>query len=101
VIDADVAVRELKAEGVQLVATDLSADMSPYQADFTKPLALMIGNESRGLDDEMLALADVKVRLPMSEQVESLNASVASGVLMYEVVRQRGWSYKMLMKIHK
>ena len=90
VMDIDAAVAELKACGVQLVATDLSAEMSPYQADFTKPLALMIGNESRGLSDDMLDLADVKVRLPMSEQVESLNASVASGILMYEVVRQRG-----------
>ena len=90
VMDVEVAAKELKANGVQLVATDLSTDLSPYQTDFTRPLALMIGNESRGLSDEMLALADVKVRLPMSEQVESLNASVASGVLMYEVVRQRG-----------
>jgi len=90
VMDIELAAKELKANGISLVATDLSASLSPYQADFTKPLALMIGNESNGLSAEMLALSDVKVKLPMSEQVESLNASVASGVLMYEVLRQRG-----------
>jgi len=90
IMDIGVAIKELKTNGVSLVATDLEVDMSPYQADFTKPLALMIGNESKGLSDDMLEVADIKVRLPMSAQVESLNASVASGILMYEVVRQRG-----------
>jgi len=87
--DIEFAAAELKARGIELIATDVKASISPYQADFTKPLALMIGNESKGLSAEMLALSDVKVRLPMSAQVESLNASVASGVLMYEVLRQR------------
>ena len=90
IMDTVLAANELKANGISLIATDLSASQSPYQADFTKPLALMIGNESRGLCPNMLALSDVRVKLPMSPQVESLNASVASGVLMYEVLRQRG-----------
>jgi len=85
------AATELKSAGIELIATDLSANISPYQADFKKPLALMIGNESRGLCAEQLALSDTKVKLPMSADVESLNASVASGVLMYEVLRQRGF----------
>jgi len=85
----EVAAAELKKSEICLIATDLSASVSPYQADFTKPLALMIGNESNGLSSEHLAFADLKVKLPMAPQVESLNASVASGVLMYEVLRQR------------
>ena len=80
---------KLKEKGISLTASDLSAGKSPYQSDLTKPLALMIGNESKGLNAEMLALSDVKIKLPMALGVDSLNASVASGILMYEVLRQR------------
>ena len=90
ICDIQLAAKELKAANIQLIATDLSATITPYEADFKRSLALMIGNESQGLSQDMLALADIKVKLPMSAQVESLNASVASGVLMYEVLRQRG-----------
>ena len=85
----DIAAAKLKEEGLKLIATDLSAEKSPYQVDLKQPLALMIGNESKGLSSDLITLADIRVKLPMNSDVESLNASVASGILMYEVLRQR------------
>ena len=90
--DIELAAVKVKESKIKLIATDLSARESPYQTDLTKPLALMVGNESKGLSSELLALADYKVKLPMALEVESLNASVASGILMYEVLRQRMWN---------
>jgi len=55
--------------------------------------AILIGNEAAGLSETALGLADVRVSLPMSPYVESLNASVAGGILLYEAVRQRGKFY--------
>ena len=57
--------------------------------DYTGPSGFLIGNESRGLSEETADLADSYVRIPMCGNVESLNAAVASAVLMYEANRQR------------
>jgi len=57
--------------------------------DYRGPSAFLIGNESRGLSDETANMADTYIKIPMCGQVESLNAAVASSVLMYEVNRQR------------
>ena len=68
------------------------ADMngtSCWEADLREPLALVIGGEAEGASDEAQRLADGKLSIPMSGQVESLNAGVAGSVLMFEVVRQR------------
>ena len=56
---------------------------------YTGPRAFLIGNEGNGLTDETAALATDYIRIPMSGQVESLNAAVAASILMYEVSRQR------------
>ena len=60
------------------------------QADLTGGIAFAIGNEGRGVSDELKAAADLKVRIPMEGDIESLNAAVAAGVLMYEAYRQEG-----------
>ena len=57
--------------------------------DFTRPLALLIGNEGNGVPAEIAAMADGAVTIPCPGPVESLNASVAAGVLLYEASRQR------------
>jgi len=54
-----------------------------------KRTAIIIGNEAKGISDDIAALADMPVRIPMPGRAESLNASVAAGLLMYEVVRSR------------
>lgn len=81
--------KKLKAQGICLYAAHLKGVETYDRQDYRKPSAFLIGNESRGLSDETAAFADVYVKIPMCGQVESLNAAVASSVLMYEVNRQR------------
>ncbi|MBC7186858.1 MAG: RNA methyltransferase [Calditrichaeota bacterium] len=82
------AVRRLKAEGVQIVIlehTDCSHDfrVAPYRF----PLCLVVGHEHHGVSDEVVALADLAVEIPMAGVKESLNVSVAFGIAVYEIVR--------------
>lgn len=61
---------------------------SIYEIDYNKKV-LVIGNEANGVSDEILGLADSKVKIPMIGKTESLNASVATGVILYEYVRRK------------
>ena len=78
-----------KEKGIRLFAAHLKGEVSYDQAEYREAGAFLIGNESRGLTDETAALADTLVRIPMLGRVESLNAAVASAILMYEAARQR------------
>lgn len=80
----------LKKAGYWIVGTDVDAENMYYQVDVTGPIVLVIGNEGKGLGEVVKKRCDYLVRLPMIGQVQSLNAGVAAGVLLYEVVRQRG-----------
>ncbi|WP_166246027.1 23S rRNA (guanosine(2251)-2'-O)-methyltransferase RlmB [Paenibacillus turpanensis] len=82
-------IEELKEQGFWVAGTDVTAKQSVHQADFTMPLALVIGNEHKGVSRLVRDKCDFLVKLPMVGHVDSLNASVAAGVLMYEVLRQR------------
>ncbi|MCM3750160.1 23S rRNA (guanosine(2251)-2'-O)-methyltransferase RlmB [Paenibacillus pasadenensis] len=79
----------LKQEGIWIAGADVSASGDVYRTDFNLPLALVIGNEAKGMGRLIREKCDFLVKLPMLGQLNSLNASVAAGVLMYEVVRQR------------
>jgi len=85
---SDLAQR-LKSSGIQLVGTSLDTEAELFQADFTKPTALLIGNEGSGIDDGLLQMCDSLVKIPQVGRTESLNAAVASGIVLYEVARQR------------
>ena len=81
-------VEELKARGLWIYAADM--DGSPWcQTDFTGPTALVIGSEGRGVGRLVKEKADFVVSLPLKGNINSLNASVAAGILCYEVARQR------------
>ncbi|WP_424769137.1 23S rRNA (guanosine(2251)-2'-O)-methyltransferase RlmB [Paenibacillus sp. sgz302251] len=80
---------KLKEAGVWVAGTDVSAAQDVYKMKFDMPLAIVIGNESKGMGRLIKEKCDFLVKLPMLGQLNSLNASVAAGVLMYEVVRQR------------
>lgn len=82
-------IEQLKEEGVWVAGADVSATQSVYEADFKLPLAIVIGNENRGIGRLIKEKCDFLVKLPMHGHINSLNASVAASVLMYEVVRQR------------
>jgi len=79
----------LKNSGLKLVAVTEKANNLHFQENLSGPVALIMGSEGEGISEAYLKLTDVKVKIPMFGEIESLNVSVAAGVLMYEVVRQR------------
>ncbi len=83
------AVRFLKDSGFNVVAVSEKADFNYTLGDYTAPTALVMGAEDVGISPEVMALCDTKVSIPMFGHIGSLNVSVAAGVMMYEVVRQR------------
>jgi 23S rRNA (guanosine2251-2'-O)-methyltransferase len=81
--------RELKDRGVWLIGTTDDAEKDLYQADFSGPVALVMGSEGEGMRRLTRETCDMLVNIPMQGAVESLNVSVASGVSLYEARRQR------------
>lgn len=79
----------LQQSGLKLVAATEKATDVYYNVDLNAPFALLMGSEGEGISAEYLKKADVKVKMPLLGEIDSLNVSVAAGVLMYEVVRQR------------
>lgn len=86
--EAEDVARRIKESGRHLVATAMDGAALYSETDLCEKTALIIGNEGNGISEEMFALADLKVRLPMRGAVESLNAAVAAAILMYENVRK-------------
>ena len=81
--------RELKERGLWLVGTDDAADKTLYEADLKGPLGLVMGSEGEGMRRLTRECCDQLVSIPMAGAVESLNVSVATGVALFEAVRQR------------
>lgn len=82
-------VKYLKDNGYRIVAVSEKATTNYTAADYSGPIALVMGAEDKGISPEILNLCDEKVFIPMFGKIGSLNVSVAAGVMMYEVVRQR------------
>ncbi|MUG88708.1 23S rRNA (guanosine(2251)-2'-O)-methyltransferase RlmB [Paenibacillus timonensis] len=82
---------QLKEAGVWIVGTDVGAKEEMYRSGnvLTGPVAIVIGNENKGMGRLVRETCDVLVKLPMNGRLNSLNASVAAGVIMYEVLRRR------------
>ncbi len=84
------AVKALRAQGMQIIATNLSNTAIDFrEVDYTKPTAILMGQEKHGISAEALALADQDVIIPMVGMCQSLNVSVASALILYEAQRQR------------
>lgn len=81
---------DLRAAGIAIVGTALEAETTLAAHDFRRATALVLGNEATGVSDEVLAQCDARVRIPHASDVESLNAAVATGIVLYEAHRQRG-----------
>jgi len=80
----------LHAEGYAIYATHLEeAAKVPYEIDMTKKIAFVVGNEHEGVSLEAAQLADGIIQIPMYGMIQSLNVSVATGVILFEAVRQR------------
>lgn len=85
----DAAVAEARRHGCRIVATIPRGGTPFFEANLTRPTALLIGGEGRGLDAAILTLADERLTIPMAAPVESLNAAVAAALIAYEGRRQR------------
>jgi tRNA (guanosine-2'-O-)-methyltransferase len=80
----------LREKGFKVAVTHLDKDAISYtDLDYTQPLAVVFGSESEGVSRETLALADLRVQIPMLGMVQSLNLSVSVGVILYEAMKQR------------
>ena len=82
--------RQLKEKGVWLLGTSDQTEQSLYAAGLSGPMALVMGNEEKGMRRLTSELCDFLVRIPMHGSVSSLNVSVATGVCLFEMIRQRG-----------
>ncbi|WP_256257840.1 MULTISPECIES: 23S rRNA (guanosine(2251)-2'-O)-methyltransferase RlmB [unclassified Paenibacillus] len=82
-------IEQLKERGVWIAGADVGAKAPLYQTDLRLPLAIVIGNEGKGIGRLIREKCDFLLQLPMFGKINSLNASVAAAVFMYEVVRQR------------
>ena len=81
-------IEELKEKGIWFVCADMGGE-TMYDLDLTGPMGLVIGNEGEGVSRLVREACDFKASIPMKGDIDSLNASVAAGVLAYEIVRQR------------
>lgn len=86
--DLKQTIKEIKKHHFKLMVTSLQTENSIYDIDFNKKI-IVIGNESNGVSGEIQDMADEKAKIPMLGKTESLNASVAAGIVMYEYVRQK------------
>ncbi|AID37460.1 23S rRNA (guanosine(2251)-2'-O)-methyltransferase RlmB [Candidatus Walczuchella monophlebidarum] len=79
----------LKKSGLHIIAATEKADTIFYEANLSVPLAIILGNEEKGISKSCLSISDERLKLPMLGTISSLNVSVVCGVLLYEILRQR------------
>lgn len=84
------ALKWIRSHKMQVLAATPSAEENYSNADMTRPTAIAVGTEDKGLTDFWMENADVKVKIPMTGKINSLNVSVSTALIVYEAVRQRG-----------
>lgn len=82
-------IRDLKERGLWIVGTDVNAEKSFEELNYDFPVAFVIGNEGKGVSKLVLQNCDFVVKIPMKGKINSLNASVAASILIYQVVSKR------------
>jgi len=84
------AIDDLHLNGIKVFASEMTAEKNIQAMDFTEPSAIVMGGEEKGIYPAVMKICDEKFKIPMPGDFESLNVSVATGVILYEVSRQRG-----------
>jgi TrmH family RNA methyltransferase len=87
--DLEDCLRKLRSRGYQIWATTLRSDRSLWAVDFSRPAAVLFGQEGAGLSKDLVAAADGSFTIPMSPSAESLNVAMAAGLVIYEAWRQK------------
>ncbi|MCX6329361.1 MAG: 23S rRNA (guanosine(2251)-2'-O)-methyltransferase RlmB [Bacteroidia bacterium] len=83
------AIEFLRDSGIKIICAMEKSGIAASEADLRGPVVLIMGSEDKGISRELIALADQKIRIPMKGSIGSLNVSVAAGILLYEITRQR------------
>jgi 23S rRNA (guanosine2251-2'-O)-methyltransferase len=83
------AVDELHLNGIRVFASEMTADKNIYDCNFKEPSAIIMGNEEKGIYPALMKICDEKMKIPMKGEFESLNVSVAAGMILYEAMKQR------------
>ena len=83
------AVKFLKNSGLKVIAATEKGDINYFTSDMTTPLVIILGSEETGIDISLLKIADEWTKIPQLGTIQSLNVSVAAGILLFEAVRQR------------
>ncbi|MNI67587.1 putative TrmH family tRNA/rRNA methyltransferase [compost metagenome] len=89
VTNINVAIDKLKDQGLWVYGADINGEDYSYNTNFSGPCAIIIGSEGRGISTLTLKKCDKLVKIPMVGKINSLNASVAGGIMMYEVLKSR------------
>lgn len=79
----------LKNCGIRMIGATEKSETNHFAADYTQPVAIIMGSEETGISEEYLKLCDENVKIPMVGEVQSLNVAVAAGIIVFEVLRQR------------
>jgi 23S rRNA (guanosine2251-2'-O)-methyltransferase len=83
------AIDVLRLNGIQILGTQMKGSIPVYECNMTIPTAIVMGAEDTGISKDVLKRADYLIRIPMSASFDSLNVSVATGMILYEALRQR------------
>jgi len=83
------AITLMKESGLQVIAATEKGSRSYTSVKFISPLLLIMGSEGTGISEELLELCDERISLPLAGEIESLNVSVATGIFLFEIIRQR------------
>ena len=84
------AVDELHLNGIKVSASEMTADKNVFDINLKEPLAIVMGAEEKGIHPALMKICDEKFKIPMKRDFESLNVSVATGMILYETMKQRG-----------
>ena len=83
------AIDELHLNGIKVFASEMKADTNVYDIDMKEPCAIIMGSEDKGIQPVLYKMCDNKFKIPMHKDFESLNVSVAAGIILYEAMKQR------------
>ena len=83
------AVDELHLNGIKVLASEMTASKALFDLDFKEPVAIIMGSEEKGIYPALMKASDEKFKIPMAGDFESLNVSVATGIILYEAMKQR------------
>jgi 23S rRNA (guanosine2251-2'-O)-methyltransferase len=83
------AIDEMHLNGIKVFASDMKADVNIYDINFNEPCAIIMGSEDKGIQPVLYKACDNRFKIPMKKDFESLNVSVAAGIILYEAMKQR------------